>query len=57
MRTAADLDDASGAGYSDLIKQPVRLMRELLRLLLQPRLFRLSVAENVLIGLWHDRRF
>ena len=29
-------------------------MRELLRLLLQPLLFRLSVAKNVLVGFGHD---
>jgi hypothetical protein len=51
---AADLGDTCTAGHPDLIKKPARLMRELLRLLLQPLLFRLSVAENVLIGLGHD---
>jgi hypothetical protein len=53
VRAAADLDDARAAGYPYLIKQPVRFMRELLRLLLQPLLFRLSVTKNVLIGFGH----
>ena len=54
VRPAADLDDARAAGYRNLIKQPDRFMRELLRLLLQPLLLRLPVAKNVLVGLGHD---
>jgi hypothetical protein len=54
VRTAADLDDASTGGDADLIEEPARLVCELLRLLLQPLLFRLSVAENILVGLGHD---
>ena len=54
VRPAADLDDARAAGDRYLIKQPARFMRELLRLLLQPRLLRLPVAKHVLVGLGHD---
>ena len=54
VRPAADLDDARAAADRYLIKQPARFMRELLRLLLQPRLLRLPVAKNVLVGLGHD---
>ena len=53
MRAAADLDDACAAGDPNLVKQPAGFMRELLRLLLQPFLFRLTVAEHIWVRLGH----
>ena len=47
VRAAADLDDPRTGRHVDLIEQPARLVGELLRLLLQSRLFRLSVAQHV----------
>jgi hypothetical protein len=43
-------------GQPDLIEEPRRFVRELLRLLLQPLLFRLPAAEHVLVWRspqWH----
>jgi hypothetical protein len=54
VRSAADLGDARAGRERDLIEQPARFMRELLCLLLQPLLLRLSVTKNVLVGLGHD---
>jgi hypothetical protein len=56
VRTAANLDDAGSLGDADLIEQPARFVGELLCLLLQTLLFRLAVAETVLIGLGHASR-
>ncbi len=54
VRAAADLNDARTLEIAELIKQPARLMSQLLRLPLQPLLFRLSIAKYVLVGFGHD---